>query len=187
MPFNEGVYFISLTCYNWLALFDIADAYTDLYKQFDCLTTEGHFIVGYVIMPNHIHLLIAFRKTDKGINKRIGTMKRFLVYKLVDRLQKAERVDILHILANGVNNTDKKIGKLHAVFEPSFDCKECYSEWFILQKLEYIHNNPCKGKWQLAASPALYQHSSALFYLTGVQGVYAVTHYMDIADIDLTK
>jgi hypothetical protein len=53
------------------------------------------------------------------------------------------------------------------------------------QKLNYIHNNPCKGKWNLANNIVEYVHSSAKYYLTGEQGIYAVTHYKDIEAMDL--
>jgi hypothetical protein len=72
------------------------------------------------------------------------------------------------------------------VFEPSFDCKECYGEKMINQKLDYMHDNPCKGVWELVSSPVDYIHSSARFYTTGEQGIYAVTNYMLLEDIDLT-
>jgi len=36
--------------------------------------------------------------------------------------------------------------KLHGVFETSFDWKECLTERFIQQKLDYIHFNPCKAR-----------------------------------------
>src|SRR5882762_7422515 len=132
---TEGVYFITFTCCKWLPLFELLHAYDEVYKQFDILKSEGHYIVGYVIMPNHIHALIAFKKTGKNINRRIGTMKRFLAYELVQRLEKAGKTDILQILKSTVNNTDRQRGKLHEVFEPSFDCKECYGEKMINQKL----------------------------------------------------
>ncbi|HMT76034.1 MAG TPA: hypothetical protein PKA77_18310 [Chitinophagaceae bacterium] len=35
----------------------------------------------------------------------------------------------------------------------------------MLQKLNYIHDNPCKGKWNLAAATVDYEHSSAKFYI----------------------
>ena len=57
-------------------------------------------------------------------------------------------------------------GKLYEVFEPSFDCKYCYGDNFIEQKLNYIHNNPVKSKWQLAESAVEYLHSSAYFTFT---------------------
>jgi hypothetical protein len=56
-----------------------------------------------------------------------------------------------------------------------------------LQKLRYIHANPCKGKWNLAANYWEYPHSSAQFYTTGHQGVYEVTHYKDLRSVELTQ
>ena len=37
----------------------------------------------------------------------------------------------------------------------------------IFQKLDYIHNNPCRGKWMLADDPNDYRFSSMEFYETG--------------------
>jgi putative transposase len=37
-------------------------------------------------------------------------------------------------------------------------------EAFLLQKLNYIHNNPVADKWKLAKLPEEYLHSSASFY-----------------------
>ena len=67
----------------------------------------------------------------------------------------------------------------------SFDRKWCNSDKMPEQKLNYIHNNPCKGKWNLANNIVEYVHSSAKYYLTGEQGIYEVTHYKDIEAIDL--
>jgi len=48
------------------------------------------------------------------------------------------------------------------------------------EKLNYMHHNPVKGKWNLVHDFVLYPPSSAKFYQTGVQGVYKVTHYKDV-------
>ena len=94
---------------------------------------------------------------------------------------------VLDQLSNFVNATDRKRGKLHEVFEPSFDWKECDGEKFIEQKLNYIHENPCRGNWELVKHPEDYVHSSARFYGSGHQGIYTVTSYMELRDIDLTQ
>ena len=73
------------------------------------------------------------------------------------------------------------------VFEDSFDIKECMTEKFIRQKLNYIHLNLCSGKWKLAVCPEDYPHSSAKFYSTGDQGFFSVTHIMQLMDVDLNK
>ena len=37
-----------------------------------------------------------------------------------------------------------------------------------------MHENPCKGKWNLCKSPVDYIHSSCNYYLTGEQGAFIV-------------
>ena len=185
---NDGLYFITFTCYRWLTLFEITNGYDIVYNWFDHLKSKGHFITGYVIMPNHVHALIGFCNTQgHSINSIIGTGKRFMAYEIVKRLNEQGQTELLEQLASFVNDTDRKRGKLHEVFEPSFDWKECTSDKFIEQKLNYIHENPCRGEWNLAVQQQDYHHSSAKYYITGEQGFYEVMSYTELKDIDLTK
>lgn len=143
---REGLYFITVTCARWLPLFQLTTSYDIVYTWFDYLKKNGHYIVGYVIMPNHFHCLVAFKKSSKNLNSVIGNGKRFMAYELVKRLKEKREDSILSQLASWVNDTDRKNGKIHQVFQPSFDAKECYTDKFIEQKLNYIHKNPCSGK-----------------------------------------
>ena len=143
--------------------------------------------LGYTIMPNHMHGVIAFSNCGKKINTIVGNGKRFMAYEIVNRLKEMNVVNVLERLTNAVDECDRLRGKHHEVWEDSFDWKECYNEEIILQKLDYIHNNPCKGKNPLAKDPCDFAHSSAKFYLTGEQGIYPVTHYLKLNDIDLAK
>jgi hypothetical protein len=93
---------------------------------------------------------------------------------------------VLQILENAVNSSDKKRGKLHEVWEDSFDWKECISDTFTIQKLDYMHMNPCSGKWMLAENPFEYEYSSARFYICGEQGKYPVMNFGELDDINLT-
>ena len=58
---------------------------------------------------------------------------------------------------------------------------------FIEQKLNYIHDNPVKEEWNLVSDVCEYVHSSAKFYLTGQIGLYKLTNYMELKDVDLTR
>ena len=186
IPFDHGHFFISFTCHNWLPLIDITDGYDLIYNWFNILKAQGHFITGYVIMPNHIHATIAFRKTNKSINKIIGDGKRFIGFEIINRLREKYFIDLLQELESGVNSSDRKRGKLHEVWEDSFDWKECRSDAFIMQKLDYMHMNPCIGKWMLAKNPFEYGHSSARFYICGEQGKYPVMNFGELDDINLS-
>jgi len=83
---TNGLYFFTFTNLCWLHLFEMTHSYDAVYKWFDYLKMKGHFITGYVIMPNHLHGLVGFSNTSKSINRIIGDGKRFLSYEIVERL-----------------------------------------------------------------------------------------------------
>jgi len=184
---TDGIYFITITCYNWLHLFEISNSYSAVYDWFINLKKSHHYITGYVIMPNHLHALIGFSNSARNINRIIGNGKRFMAYDIIDKLEEQRNENILVQLSKAVNASDRKRGKLHEVFEPSFDIKECFTKKFIVQKLNYIHNNPCSGKWNLVDCPENYIHGSAGFYYNGIQGLFPVSNIMELMDIDLSK
>ncbi|MEX6686545.1 hypothetical protein QTN47_03515 [Danxiaibacter flavus] len=186
IPETDGVYFITFTCARWLPLFKIINGYDVVYNWFNVLKQKGHFIIGYVVMPDHVHAIIAFRNTGKQINKTIGNGKRFMAYEIVRRLKNLGCDEVLEQMQGMVNNTQKLLNKHHEVFEPSFDWKECRTEKFIIQKLDYIHWNPCKSENRLVELPEQYEHSSAKYYIAAEQGAYAITSYMELEDVNLT-
>lgn len=183
---NDGIYFITITCARWKKLFEITDGYSVVYNWFDYLKSQGHYINGYVIMPNHLHALIGFKNTGKTVNSIVGNGKRFMAYELIKKLTELNNIDVLNELSVLVNQTDRARRKLHEVFEPSFDWKECLDSKFIEQKLTYLHENPCQQHWKLVENPEEFVHSSAKFYASGEQGIYAITSYADLEDVDLT-
>ena len=133
-------------------------------------------------MPNHLHVLLVFRNTQgKSINSIVGNGKRFMAYDIISKLKRNNQQDLLNQLSSFVNVTEKTRGKLHEVFEPSFDWKECTTNKFIEQKVDYIHLNPCRGNWHLVEQPWEYIHSSAKYYYVHEQGVYEVTDYNSCA------
>jgi len=160
---KTGIYFITFTCYQWLHLIELTNGYNLVYNWFNILETKAHSITGYVIMPNHLHLLLYNIYTGVSLNTIIGNGKRFMAYDIIDSLELQHENSLLTKLELAVSSTDRKRGKKHEVWEESFDIKECRTEKFILQKLNYIHNNPCSGKWKLADNPIHYLHSSDLF------------------------
>jgi REP element-mobilizing transposase RayT len=180
----DGVFFITFTCADWLPLFTVGKCYQAVYSWFDHLQLNGHAIISYVIMPNHVHAIIAFRNTGKAINTTVSNGKRFMAYELVKQLEQNGQQEALGRLKQLVSVTERQQGKNHRVFEPSFDWKECRTTNFIIQKLNYIHWNPCKVG--LCKTPEEYEHSSAKFYIEGEHKCYRVRSYMELEDMDLT-
>ncbi|HYH16358.1 MAG TPA: hypothetical protein VD794_14110, partial [Flavisolibacter sp.] len=119
--------------------------------------------------------------------KIVGDGKRFMAYEIVKQLKEKGADKLLMQLQQGVEAKDRQRNKQHEVWCDSFDWKECRSQDFINQKLEYMHQNPCTGKWQLAQSPIAYLHSSAAFYATGEVGHFTPTNISALQDVDLTR
>lgn len=180
MPYSEGLYFITFTCYKWLPLIELTNGYHFIYQWFDYLKAQQHRVAGFVIMPNHVHVMIDFSRTPQRINKIIGEGKRFIAYAIVKVLEEHNNTPMLEQLERGVSKSGNRRGKKHQIWEESFDWKYCETPAFAFQKLIYIHNNPCAGKWKLAADTMAYEHSSARYYISGRHAAYAV---IDVEEI----
>jgi hypothetical protein len=103
-----------------------------------------------------------------------------MAYEIISRLEKAGNADLLQQLEKVVSSKDKNNGKKHEVWKESFDWKYCETAKFAYQKLLYIHNNPCNGKWKLAADITKYEHSSARYYISGKHAAYKVVDVEEV-------
>ena len=177
---NYGIYFITFTCCKWRPLFEEVNLYSYFNKWFEYLKKMQADLVGYIIMPNHFHALIHVSEIcDASLNKLVSNGKRFLAYEIISRLKQKGNTKELFLLANEVSSSERLKGKQHEVFKLSFDAKFCYSREMIEKKLDYIHQNPVSGKWELVNNWVDYPYSSAKFYELGTSHPYLV-HYMDL-------
>lgn len=79
-------------------------------------------------------------------NTIVGNGKRFLAYEIINRLEIERNGILLNHLESGLTAREKMKGQLHKVLKDSFDAKAIYSHKFLMQKINYIHNNPVSGK-----------------------------------------
>jgi REP element-mobilizing transposase RayT len=174
------IYFCTFTCQDWIPLIDNTGLYEFIYKWFDLLKTKGIKIIGYVMMPNHVHLLVYLPEHSATIDKIIGNGKRFMAYEIVKRLKQNKNLAVLYKLREAVPEKERAKNKIHNVFEPSFDAKCIVSEKLLIQKLNYMHLNPVRGKWKLTDDYRKFHYSSAGFYELEEYEGYQITHYMEI-------
>ena len=141
---RSGIYFVTFTCYKWLHLIEQTKVYDEVYKFFNILNKNGHSVLGYVIMPNHLHLLLYFAKKEQNLNTVIGNGKRFIGYEIIRRLKNQNDDALLAMLSDGVDPAERKRNKQHEIWQGTFDVKECRTEEFILQKLNYMPARPVR-------------------------------------------
>ena len=182
-PKGSEIYFITFTCLKWIPLFEIANAYDSVYNWFNYLKDiQKCQVFGYVIMPNHVHVIIKTSDESKSINMLVGNGKRFIAYDIVNKLKASGNKELLNTLSNAVQYNEKKKGKKHHIFRLSFDCKVLESKKNIISVLDYIHHNPVMGKWNLVEAFVNFQHSSATFYEENESGVFDVDHFAAVYD-----
>ncbi len=131
LPYNDGLYFITLTCHQWLPLIELTKNYDVVYKWFDYLKSKGSLhnrLYNNAKSPpdrdgQDIHALLGFHNCGKSINTIIGNGKRFMAYEVIKRLQQKGQNDLLQQLQNAVEQKDRERNKLHGVWDDSFDWK----------------------------------------------------------------
>ncbi|HEY0667738.1 MAG TPA: hypothetical protein VGD22_06150 [Sphingobacteriaceae bacterium] len=127
------------------------------------------WLYGYVLMPNHLHLL--WNKQDAWVDKSI--QQQFLKYT-------AQQIKF-NLIANYPQELQKyrstQADRMYHLWERRPYLATMNNRRFLEQKLDYIHYNPVKaGLCQLEED---YTYSSASFYLTGADELGILTHYME--------
>ena len=169
---NYHTEFLTATILNWFHLLK-----DDTYKQiivdsFQWLVNKKKCIInGFVIMPNHFHLI--WKISDGFERKNVqGALFSFTAHEFKKKLKK-NNTELLE--THFVNKIDRDF----QFWEREPMIKECWTKKFLQQKLNYAHFNPCQQHWNLADIPENYKYSSAKFYETGVKDFSFLTHFND--------
>jgi len=167
----SNLYFITTTAVQHLHLFCRDVTKRLLVDTLDCMRLRGRFkLYAFVIMPNHIHLIIQCSADDPFANV-MRDYKKQVADRLIRQLQAEDNQPALTLLASLVARPERQ---QYVVWEEGYLAKTAYSAKFVDQKMSYIHNNPCQPHWNLAKSPDAYLWSSARFYLSDARAIIPI-------------
>jgi hypothetical protein len=122
-------------------------------------------------MPNHIHLIW---KISKGYS-RTEVQAAFFSFTGHEFKKYLKKNNSSVLEQHYVNDADR----IYQFWERDSLAKECFTEKFLMQKLEYIHKNPCAPHWNLATIPGDYKWSSASFYLLNDPRFQWLSHFKE--------
>ncbi|MFT6055375.1 MAG: REP element-mobilizing transposase RayT [Roseivirga sp.] len=166
------VQFFTATVVKWRLIFFNSLYKSILLESLTFLTTEKRVkVYGFVIMPNHIHLIWQVQQGHELKNVQRDFMK--FTSQQIQKDMRANHPDIHQTFE--VNLKDRK----YQIWKRNPLSIELYSREVIEQKLDYVHNNPVQGKWMLSDEPSNYIYSSASFYEKGKSHFKFLTHYME--------
>ena len=167
---SDNLYFVTTTAEKHLHVFRRESIVRIILDSLHFLRTSKRMILFcFVIMPIHIHLIGKFGK-EYPLSAVMRDLKRHTTRQIIRQLMAEEKTDKLNILQS-LNHHD---GQQYKVWEDGYDACDVFTADFLWQKMEYIHYNPCRPKWNLANSPEEYPWSSARFYMLDKPSVIPV-------------
>ncbi|WP_366183670.1 transposase [Flavobacterium ovatum] len=174
---SEEAYFITITTVGWLDVFTRLNQKKVLINALQhCQENKGLEIYAFCIMSSHIHLLC---KTTNGfiLSDVVRDFKKFTSKKIVQTIieePESRREWMLEFFQKACDHLKRE--QKYKVWQDGYHAEHIYSNSFIKQKIDYIHNNPVKEK--IVTLPEDYFFSSARNYAS-------LDHDLEVVLLDL--
>ena len=136
---QEGQYFITCTVHQWIDVFT-----REVYKKIlldsimHCQENKGLQVYGWVLMTNHIHMIISSNKNK--LTDIIRDFKKYTATKIVDAIAnnstESRKNWLLWLL-----KSDNEIN----FWQEGYHGEEIYTQAFFDSKVDYIHQNPVRA------------------------------------------
>jgi len=161
--YQEGsdLHFITFSCYRRLPFLGTPPAR----RVFETTLERtriwyGFFLTGYVVMPEHVHLLMSV--PERGtLARAIQMLKQITAHELL------ACAPLLRSLRRA-----GEPGERHPFWLARYHDFNVWSNQKRVQKLKYMHRNPVKRG--LVENPGDWEWSSFRHYMTGVEGVVEI-------------
>ncbi|WP_231491052.1 transposase [Pedobacter sp. Leaf170] len=167
------IYFWTSTIKDWSCV--LTD---DIYKLIilnslkELIARRTIKIYGYVIMPNHIHIIWEMLQMN-GKEMPHASFTKFTSHKIIEDLKFRNLILLQKFI---VKESDRNFRLWQrdslAILIDSRDMLE--------QKLDYIHKNPLQERWNLAQIPEDYLWSSAKFYMNEIDPFELISDYRTV-------
>jgi REP element-mobilizing transposase RayT len=158
---DEALYYLTFQIVGWVDIFT-RKVYKDIViESFKfCQENKGLDLFAYVIMSNHIHLLARSRNGD--LSGVIRDFKNFTSKKFLATLETTieSRREWMQMVFKYHGRFKNK--QTFQIWTHENHAETIFSQKFIEQKINYIHNNPVRAG--IVTKPEEYLYSSARNY-----------------------
>lgn len=159
----DKAYFITITTVGWVDVFTrLSQKYVITESLKYCQEQKGLTIFAYCLMHNHLHM---FCRADGqySLSEIIRDFKKFTSKKIIQTIveePESRREWMLRYFESACENL--KRNQQYKVWQDGYHAEEVFSNRWIKQKINYIHQNPVKEK--IVTEPEHYYFSSARNY-----------------------
>jgi REP element-mobilizing transposase RayT len=157
-----GVYYVTFTVVEWLPVFVDEPACKIITDSLNfCIQNKYLRVNAYVLMPTHLHAILFDRDFHtERLRQSLDDMRKFTGRQLLDHAAK-------HLPQCFTERFQKNAGKdrERQFWQPTRHPVGITSEKFWKQKMDYLHDNPCRKG--LVLRPEGWRFSSARYWATG--------------------
>jgi len=169
---QSKAHYLTFTVVDWVDIFT-RKIYRDIIiesLQF-AIDNKNLIIYGYVIMSNHIHLIIQAK--EENLSDILRDFKKFTSKSILKAIQSAPESRREWMLARFKEATEThNRNKNYQFWQYGNHAEEVFSNKFMWSKLDYIHLNPVKAG--IVSKAQDYIYSSASNYINN-KGLIKVT------------
>lgn len=167
---DETTFFVTSTIVDFFSVFKNHSDYLILIDNLNFYRVKFDVkLFGFVLMPNHYHLLVQLDNSKGQLSKFQQDLRKFTAKKILEKLYGENRFREIKILEDAARDLPKQ---RHKVWMDRFDDEVIKSEKWFFQKLNYIHNNPVKKG--LVEAPEDWLYSSARNYSKGDHSIIKI-------------
>ena len=157
-------HFITATVVDWIDVFTRQTYRDSVIESLDyCIKNKGMILYGYVIMSNHIHLIL--QSQEGKLSALVRDFKKFTAKSILEKIQtspESRREWMLERFQLATKTHSRNIE--YPFWQYGNHAEEIYSNEFMWSKLDYIHLNPVRAG--LVARVSEYVYSSASNYVS---------------------
>ena len=180
---QEKAHFITATVVDWIDVFT-RQSYKDVIIDSlnFCIKKKGMLLYGYVIMSNHVHLII--QSKNGKLSDLIRDFKKYTAKSILDKIQnepESRREWMLERFKKATETHNRNTN--YQFWKYGNHAEEIYSHKFMWSKLDYIHLNPVRAG--IVEKASHYKYSSASNYVSN-EGVLEI-ELVDNPVIDVLK
>ncbi len=163
-----AMHFITCTVVQWADVFT-RKVYVEMVEDSlnFCIDHKGLIVYGYVIMSNHLHLLVQAK--GNNLSDVLRDFKKFTSQRITHAIAtndaESRKRWLMWLLTNEKPSEDKAAS--YRFWQPDNGAEICFTLSFMWQKLNYIHNNPVRAG--IVDKAEGYKSSSAADYFYGRQ------------------
>ena len=170
-------HFVTFSVVGWMDVFS-REQYKEIVVQSlqYCIENKGLILHAWVIMTNHVHLIIS--SDTAKLEHIVRDVKKFtskqIIKAIAENPKESRKEWMLNIFSfTGKNNNNNKEFQF---WRQDYHPVELNTNIILKQRLDYLHENPVRSG--LVWEPQHYKYSSAIDYYSNQHGLLPVQHLL---------